>query len=102
MKNFIDENFATIIKAILVIFIIVMVFIYYINKSSDDYVEITPQDKIQQEIEKLKEENDFLKENLSHKEAQLEDLEREHEHDEELIDILQKQLLSYGIEPDEL
>lgn len=98
MVDFIKNNY----KSIIIILIIGLIFVYYLTKPSDNYVEVSPQDKMASEIEDLKFQKNQLEEKLSHANSQLEELQRNYEDDEALISLLQDQLLSYGIEPFEL
>lgn len=66
------------------------------------YNELTSKEKTELEIEKLKEQNKKYEEEISDLKIQLEELKSKHEYDEELIKLLQEQLKSHGIEPDEL
>ena len=94
----------------LIIIILIIVFGLIYEKSQEDnnydkpisYNSLTESEKKDSKLETLEEENARLQENLSHTQAQLEELQNEYEDAKSLIEILQTQLKKHGIEPDEL
>jgi len=94
----------------LIIIILAIIFGLMYEKSKEDnnydkpipYNSLTESEKKDSKLETLEEENTRLQENLSHTQAQLEELQNEYEDAKSLIEILQRQLEKHGIEPDEL
>ncbi len=94
----------------LIIIILVVIFGLIYEKSIVDnyydkpipYNSLTESEKKDSKLETLEEENTRLQEDLSHTQAQLEELQNEYEDAKSLIKILQEQLEKHGIEPEEL
>jgi peptidoglycan hydrolase CwlO-like protein len=90
-------------KVLIIISIIIIAWICLINKdASNEYVGVTQQDNLNSQIEDLKFKNKLLEDDLDSANSKLDELQREYDKNEELIELLQDQLLSYGIEPFEL
>lgn len=64
--------------------------------------DISKIEKLELQIDELKETNSEFEDEISRLNSQLENLQDKYEYDEELIQLLQEQLESYGIEPYEL
>lgn len=92
-----------IITFILVVCLIVFGYFLEENKSNvTTNPRLSKQEELELEIEELKEENFELQETKEDLSGQLEELQRNYNNAEDLIDILRDQLESYGIEPYEL
>lgn len=89
------------------LFIGVMVLIYTPGDAKrSEYIAEYGYDDEQRDLEyrikDLEEENSRLEDELVDSDSKLEELQQKYEYDEELINILQQQLESHGIEPEEL
>lgn len=93
---------------IIIILVIIIGLIYEKNTENNNYGEpipyssLTESEKKDSKIETLEEENTRLQEDLDHTKSLLEELKKDYEYDEELIEILREQLENHGIEPAEL
>lgn len=96
-----NKKFKTVITILIIGIVIYMLYLYESNHSSD-YVDVSSQDVLNSKIEDLKFQNQILEDKINNLNIKLEDLQKKYDYDEELIDLLQKQLESYGIEPYEL
>jgi len=92
-----------IITFILVVCLIIFGYFLEENKSNvTTNPRLSKQEELELEIEELKEENFELQETKEDLSGQLEELQRDYNNAEDLIDILRDQLETYGIEPYEL
>jgi len=92
-----------IITFILVVSLIIFGYFLEENKSNvTTNPRLSKQEELELEIEELKEENFELQETKEDLSGQLEELQRDYNNAEDLIDILRDQLETYGIEPYEL
>lgn len=90
---------------IFVLVICLIVFGYFLEENKNNIItnpKLSKQEELEIEIEELKEENFELQETKEDLSGQLEELQRDYNNAEDLIDILRDQLESYGIEPYEL
>ena len=96
MKKFIDKIYPFIV----ILVIVLIIAIYYKTRTPEaSWGLVSSKDE---EIELLKEEISNLEDELSDVSSKCDELERKNKDNEDLIEILQDQLLSHGIEPDEL
>lgn len=92
-----------IIIFIVIVGLLVYGYIYEGNKSNIiENPKYSKQELLEMEIEELKEEISNLEEERDDLSDRLDSLQHEYDYAEELIELLQDQLESYGIEPYEL
>lgn len=88
-----------------ILVVCLLVFGYFLEENKSNVTtnpRLSKQEELELEIEELKEENFELQETKEDLSGQLEELQRDYNNAEDLIDILRDQLESYGIEPYEL
>jgi len=94
------------IKAVcIVIGIIIAIYLLWGKEEKTGTIpryELTEEEQLKSDIEELKEKNNRYQEEISELETELEEIKINYKYDEELIELLQDQLESYGIEPYEL
>ena len=98
-----NKKIKNIFKLLIFVFIAFLIIYTYIIPEKHEagpipYSELSYKEK----NEILEEEQEKYIEKIGELEAQLEELQKEYEEAKDLIWLLQEQLISYGIEPDEL
>ncbi len=99
-----NEKLKSILKVLVFIFIIVLIIYICLQEDKEvgpipvSYSKLSNKEK----VELLEEEQENYIEKINELENKLEELQKKYEEAEDLIYILREQLISYGIEPDEL
>lgn len=99
-----NEKLKNILKVLVFIFIVVFIIYIYLQEDEEvgpilvSYSELSNKEK----VELLEEEQEKYIEKINELENKLQELQKKYEEAEDLIYILREQLISYGIEPNEL